>query len=124
MNNSSKKMPFRPSNYRCSYCGDTPRHYWLVHPLLLLCFTQLKTAVGLGRRSFEKVAMVLKLLVIEMGMGVDQHGQELTFRQSSVTTVAAARAVRNAIAFHSFRLSSACRYKDVRTFLKLIFCLT
>ncbi|NEP36505.1 MULTISPECIES: Lin0512 family protein [unclassified Moorena] len=34
--------------------------------------------------------MVLKRLIIEMGMGVDQHGQD--------PTVAAARAVRNAIA--------------------------
>ncbi len=34
--------------------------------------------------------MVRKRLIIEMGMGVDQHGQD--------PTVAAARAVRNAIA--------------------------
>ena len=34
--------------------------------------------------------MALKRFIIEMGMGVDQHGQE--------PTVAAARAVRNAIA--------------------------
>lgn len=34
--------------------------------------------------------MVRKRLIIEMGMGIDQHGQE--------PTVAAARAVRNAIA--------------------------
>jgi uncharacterized protein (TIGR02058 family) len=34
--------------------------------------------------------MTLKRFIIEMGMGVDQHGQE--------PTVAAARAVRNAIA--------------------------
>ncbi|PSB23814.1 hypothetical protein, partial [Chlorogloea sp. CCALA 695] len=27
--------------------GDTPRHYWLVHPLLLLYFTQVRTAVNL-----------------------------------------------------------------------------
>ncbi|AOY78542.1 Lin0512 family protein [Moorena producens JHB] len=37
--------------------------------------------------------MVLKRLIIEMGMGVDQHGQD--------PTVAAARAVRNAIAHNS-----------------------
>ncbi|MBD2250544.1 Lin0512 family protein [Nostoc parmelioides] len=37
--------------------------------------------------------MVLKRLIIEMGMGVDQHGQE--------PTVAAARAVRNAIAHNA-----------------------
>ncbi len=37
--------------------------------------------------------MVRKRLVIEMGMGVDQHGQE--------PTVAAARAVRNAIAHNA-----------------------
>lgn len=37
--------------------------------------------------------MVLKRFVIEMGMGVDQHGQE--------PTVAAARAVRNAIAHNA-----------------------
>ena len=37
--------------------------------------------------------MALRRLVIEMGMGVDQHGQE--------PTVAAARAVRNAIAHNA-----------------------
>mgnify|MGYP002777057701 CR=1 FL=1 len=37
--------------------------------------------------------MPLKRFVIEMGMGVDQHGQE--------PTVAAARAVRNAIAHNA-----------------------
>jgi uncharacterized protein (TIGR02058 family) len=37
--------------------------------------------------------MVLKRLVIEMGMGVDQHGQD--------PTIAAARAVRNAIAHNA-----------------------
>lgn len=37
--------------------------------------------------------MALKRLVIEMGMGVDQHGQD--------PTVAAARAVRNAIAHNA-----------------------
>ena len=36
------------------------------------------------------MAMALKRFIIEMGMGIDQHGQE--------PTVAAARAVRNAIA--------------------------
>jgi len=39
------------------------------------------------------VAVGRKRLVIEMGMGVDQHGQE--------PTVAAARAVRNAIAHNA-----------------------
>jgi uncharacterized protein (TIGR02058 family) len=37
--------------------------------------------------------MALRRLVIEMGMGVDQHGQD--------PTVAAARAVRNAIAHNA-----------------------
>jgi uncharacterized protein (TIGR02058 family) len=37
--------------------------------------------------------MVRKRLIIEMGMGIDQHGQE--------PTVAAARAVRNAIAHNA-----------------------
>jgi uncharacterized protein (TIGR02058 family) len=37
--------------------------------------------------------VALKRLIIEMGMGVDQHGQE--------PTVAAARAVRNAIAHNA-----------------------
>ncbi|NEQ88901.1 MAG: hypothetical protein F6K26_56175 [Moorea sp. SIO2I5] len=37
--------------------------------------------------------MVRKRLIIEMGMGVDQHGQD--------PTVAAARAVRNAIAHNA-----------------------
>lgn len=36
---------------------------------------------------------MLKRLIIEMGMGIDQHGQE--------PTVAAARAVRNAIAHNA-----------------------
>lgn len=41
--------------------------------------------------SFREISMTTrKRFVIEMGMGVDQHGQE--------PTVAAARAVRNAIA--------------------------
>lgn len=39
------------------------------------------------------MAVARKRLVIEMGMGVDQHGQE--------PTVAAARAVRNAIAHNA-----------------------
>jgi uncharacterized protein (TIGR02058 family) len=37
--------------------------------------------------------MALKKFIIEMGMGIDQHGQE--------PTVAAARAVRNAIAHNA-----------------------
>ena len=37
--------------------------------------------------------MVLKRFIIEMGMGIDQHGQD--------PTVAAARAVRNAIAHNA-----------------------
>lgn len=48
---------------------------------------QLKT------KSNKEVAMVRKCFIIEMGMGVDQHGQE--------PTVAAARAVRNAIAHNA-----------------------
>jgi uncharacterized protein (TIGR02058 family) len=40
-----------------------------------------------------EVAMVRKRLIIEMGMGIDQHGQE--------PTVAASRAVRNAIAHNA-----------------------
>jgi uncharacterized protein (TIGR02058 family) len=40
-----------------------------------------------------EVAMARKRLIIEMGMGIDQHGQE--------PTVAAARAVRNAIAHNA-----------------------
>ena len=38
----------------------------------------------------EDVAVARQRLIIEMGMGIDQHGQE--------PTVAAARAVRNALA--------------------------
>lgn len=38
----------------------------------------------------DEIGMTLRRLIIEMGMGIDQHGQE--------PTVAAARAVRNAIA--------------------------
>lgn len=41
----------------------------------------------------KEVAVARKRLIIEMGMGVDQHGQE--------PTVAAARAVRNAIAHNA-----------------------
>ncbi|MTJ49772.1 hypothetical protein FJR05_18660 [Dolichospermum sp. UHCC 0259] len=43
--------------------------------------------------KFTKKLMPLKRFIIEMGMGVDQHGQE--------PTVAAARAVRNAIAHNA-----------------------
>ena len=42
---------------------------------------------------FDGAVMVRKRLIIEMGMGVDQHGQE--------PTVAAARAVHNAIAHNA-----------------------
>ncbi len=55
--------------------------------------------------------MARKRLIIEMGMGIDQHGQE--------PTVAAARAVRNAIAIHSFKLSGACRYKGYTNIPKI-----
>jgi uncharacterized protein (TIGR02058 family) len=41
-------------------------------------------------KSNKEVAVARKCFIIEMGMGIDQHGQE--------PTVAAARAVRNAIA--------------------------
>ncbi|PMB41467.1 hypothetical protein CEN40_20060 [Fischerella thermalis CCMEE 5205] len=41
-------------------------------------------------KTISEVTMVRKRLIIEMGMGIDQHGQD--------PTVAAARAVRNAIA--------------------------
>lgn len=41
----------------------------------------------------KEVAVARKRLIIEMGMGIDQHGQE--------PTVAAARAVRNAIAHNA-----------------------
>ncbi|AHJ29931.1 hypothetical protein NSP_36270 [Nodularia spumigena CCY9414] len=41
----------------------------------------------------QEVAVARKRLIIEMGMGIDQHGQE--------PTVAAARAVRNAIAHNA-----------------------
>lgn len=43
--------------------------------------------------KYQETAVVRKRLIIEMGMGVDQHGQE--------PTVAAARAVRNAIAHNA-----------------------
>ncbi|HEY9646384.1 MAG TPA: Lin0512 family protein, partial [Chroococcidiopsis sp.] len=48
---------------------------------------------GNRHRSKEKTGMTRKRLIIEMGMGIDQHGQE--------PTVAAARAVRNAIAHNA-----------------------
>jgi uncharacterized protein (TIGR02058 family) len=41
-------------------------------------------------KTVSEVTMARKRLIIEMGMGIDQHGQD--------PTVAAARAVRNAIA--------------------------
>jgi uncharacterized protein (TIGR02058 family) len=44
-------------------------------------------------QNLPELAMVRKRLIIEMGMGIDQHGQE--------PTVAAARAVRNAIAHNA-----------------------
>ncbi|MBD6614829.1 hypothetical protein FNW02_02890 [Komarekiella sp. 'clone 1'] len=44
-------------------------------------------------QDLPEVAMARKRLIIEMGMGIDQHGQE--------PTVAAARAVRNAIAHNA-----------------------
>jgi uncharacterized protein (TIGR02058 family) len=44
-------------------------------------------------QNLPEVAMARKRLIIEMGMGIDQHGQE--------PTVAASRAVRNAIAHNA-----------------------
>ena len=49
-----------------------------------------KDSVQLQIISNKEAAMARKCFIIEMGMGIDQHGQE--------PTVAAARAVRNAIA--------------------------
>ncbi|QHG15264.1 hypothetical protein A6V25_31370 [Nostoc sp. ATCC 53789] len=43
--------------------------------------------------NLPEVEMARKRLIIEMGMGIDQHGQE--------PTVAASRAVRNAIAHNA-----------------------
>jgi uncharacterized protein (TIGR02058 family) len=44
-------------------------------------------------KGYKEVTVIRKRLIIEMGMGVDQHGQE--------PTVAATRAVRNAIAHNA-----------------------
>ncbi|MCW5316128.1 hypothetical protein GTQ43_20615 [Nostoc sp. KVJ3] len=44
-------------------------------------------------QDLPEIAMARKRLIIEMGMGIDQHGQE--------PTVAASRAVRNAIAHNA-----------------------
>jgi uncharacterized protein (TIGR02058 family) len=44
-------------------------------------------------QDLPEVVMARKRLIIEMGMGIDQHGQE--------PTVAASRAVRNAIAHNA-----------------------
>lgn len=52
------------------------------------CFR--KDWMQLQIKSNKEAAMARKCFIIEMGMGIDQHGQE--------PTVAAARAVRNAIA--------------------------
>ena len=49
-----------------------------------------KDWIQLQIKSNKEVAVARKCFIIEMGMGIDQHGQE--------PTVAAARAVRNAIA--------------------------
>lgn len=49
--------------------------------------------VGLCRTFSGATVMTRKRFVIEMGMGIDQHGQE--------PTVAATRAVRNAIAHNA-----------------------
>jgi uncharacterized protein (TIGR02058 family) len=49
-----------------------------------------KDWIQLHIKSNKEAAMARKCFIIEMGMGIDQHGQE--------PTVAAARAVRNAIA--------------------------
>jgi uncharacterized protein (TIGR02058 family) len=46
-----------------------------------------------SRSPLPFLAMTLKRLIIEMGMGIDQHGQD--------PTVAASRAVRNAIAHNA-----------------------
>jgi uncharacterized protein (TIGR02058 family) len=52
------------------------------------CFE--KECARLRAKIKEGVTVARKCFIIEMGMGIDQHGQE--------PTVAAARAVRNAIA--------------------------
>jgi len=44
-------------------------------------------------QDLPEIAMARKRLIIEMGMGIDQHGQD--------PTVAASRAVRNAIAHNA-----------------------
>jgi uncharacterized protein (TIGR02058 family) len=54
--------------------------FWLLTPDLSL-------------QNLPEVVMARKRLIIEMGMGIDQHGQE--------PTVAASRAVRNAIAHNA-----------------------
>jgi uncharacterized protein (TIGR02058 family) len=52
-----------------------------------------RLAVSYAWQSYKETTVTRKRLIIEMGMGVDQHGQE--------PTVAAARAVRNAIAHNA-----------------------
>ena len=57
----------RPSNHRCSCCGHFPRYYLLVHPLLLLCFTQLRTAVDQLHSNLDLLKIpvrIFELLVV------------------------------------------------------------
>ena len=47
----------RSSYYGCPLCSDTPRHCWLVHSLLLLCFTQLRTTVVLCLALISRIGL-------------------------------------------------------------------
>jgi uncharacterized protein (TIGR02058 family) len=53
----------------------------------------MRNAINCNIQTNREVTVARKRFIIEMGMGVDQHGQE--------PTVAAARAVRNAIAHNA-----------------------
>ena len=69
----------RPSNHRCSCCGHFPRYYRLVHPLLLLCFTQLRTAVSLAALQSYKFIALEKVLSSCGGCGTQLTAERVRF---------------------------------------------
>jgi len=76
--------------YKCQVENNSEIGVSLLFPsLVAFCLNWLMVKQALFTHNF----MSRKRFVIEMGMGVDQHGQE--------PTVAAARAVRNAIAHNA-----------------------
>jgi uncharacterized protein (TIGR02058 family) len=66
---------------------------YLTHSRIPVLLSKYKDKEKVKGQNLPEVEMVRKRLIIEMGMGIDQHGQE--------PTVAASRAVRNAIAHNA-----------------------